>query len=162
MNPIQFFIEGTPAPGGSKNAFALRRRDGSHVTRPGGSIVINVTDAGGAKNKAWKKTVQVQAKAYMLKMDKGPIPGACKVHLMHILPRPKSHYCTGKNSTVLRNTAPVHHTQKPDALKFGRATEDGLTGALWLDDCQVVMITSQKVWARMGEPSGCFVHVELL
>ncbi len=50
---IHFFVKGSPAPGGSKNAYAMRRRDGSLILRAGGAPIINMVDAGKG-NKQWR------------------------------------------------------------------------------------------------------------
>jgi Holliday junction resolvase RusA-like endonuclease len=157
---LTFFCEGTPAPGGSKTAFALRRGDGSLVLRPGGSPVINVTDAGGAANKTWKKVVAWAGRDFM--GSARPFEGALKVEFVFFLRRPKAHYRTGQFAHLLRDDAPRYHTQKPDALKFCRSTEDGLTGICWVDDSQTVRVCSEKRWANAEEKAGCAVRIVVL
>lgn len=62
--------------------------------------------------------------------------------------RPKSHYRTGRNAHLLRDSAPLFPTGKPDLSKLVRAVEDGLTDAgVWADDAQVVdYCGTRKVW----------------
>ena len=160
MNAISVRVIGTPAPGGSKNAFVPKRKDGSFVMRPGGSLMVNVTDAGGKANKEWKKAVAIQARAFM--RSSPPHEGPIEVELAHCIKRPKNHFRTGKFSGVLSESAPRYHTQKPDALKFARATEDALTGIIWVDDCQNVKLTTVKRWCYPGEQPGCIVSITYL
>jgi crossover junction endodeoxyribonuclease RusA len=68
------------------------------------------------------------------------------------MPRPRSHYRTGKLSHELRADAPVLHTGKPDAIKMARAVEDALTGILWNDDAQICAETIEKIY---GSKPGC-------
>lgn len=159
--PLSLFIEGTPAPGGSKTAFAMRRgKGGPLVLRPNGAPVINMVDAGGKGNAQWKKDVKIQAQAWM--RGAKPFEGALKVEFIFFIRRPKAHYRTGANSHLLREDAPEHHIQKPDALKFARSTEDAMTGVVWGDDCQTVRVCSEKRWAVSSEKSGCLVRIILL
>lgn len=157
---LEFFVKGSPAPGGSKTAFVPRRKDGSLVCRPGGAPVVNITDAGGKKNKLWKRDVHAQARAYMA--GKPLLAGPLEVELIHFLPRPKAHFRTGRLSDQLRDDAPRFHTQKPDALKLARSTEDALTGALWADDCQTVQLSTSKLWCHAGQKSGCLLRVSTI
>lgn len=155
---LEFFIVGNPAPGGSKSAFALRRRDGSIVTRAGGAPVINVTDAGGNANKLWKKAAAIQARAFM--QGQPPLAGPLEVRFVFFLRRPQRHYRTGRHSDILRDDAPAWHVTKPDALKFARSTEDALTGVIWVDDAQNVGLTTEKRYAT--DRVGCQVYVVIL
>lgn len=160
MSEFSFFIVGKPAPGGSKTAFALRRKGGGLVLRPGGAPVINITDAGGEANKKWKAAVTIQGRGFM----KGarPFNEALKVEFIFFLKRPGTHYRTGKFSHMLRDDAPPWHVTKPDALKYARSTEDALTGVLWQDDSANVRICSEKRYMAPGDKEGCAVRFVLL
>ena len=130
---IEIFIEGQPRPAGSKRAFALRRRDGSLVTRPNGSPVINVTDD--CKTSAgWKADVR---EAFRRQWQGDPLSGPIGLAVEFVLSRPKKHFRTGSKSHLLRDDAPHWHTTKPDRGKLLRAVEDALTGIAWIDDAQV-------------------------
>lgn len=154
--PLSFFIAGTPAPGGSKTAFIPRRRDGSPVTRPNGSIMVNMTDAGGDKNKQWKKDCALQAKGAM----KGAplFNAAIEVKFDFRVARPKGHYRT---DGTLRPGAPVYPSVKPDVLKLSRSTEDALTEVCWVDDAMIVKETISKSYSNpLG--AGCHVTISLM
>ena len=63
--------------------------------------------------------------------------------------RPRSvHYRTGKFSHLLRDDAPLFHTQAPDESKLTRCVEDCLTETVWVDDKLVVarLHPSGKFW----------------
>lgn len=160
MTELTFFCEGDPAPGGSKSAFVARRRTGPLVTRPDGSPVVNVTDSGGKRNKNWRKVVAWTARSFMA--GKKPFEGPIKVEFVFYFRRPGSHFRTGKFAHLLRDGAPVHHTQKPDALKCARSTEDALTGVIWIDDAQNIVGRQEKRWCAIGEKPGCAVRLIIL
>lgn len=134
---IQFFVPGTPAPGGSKRfkGHFQRRTAAGKIAR----IPLIVDDC--ARNASWRQTVQVfAAQAY-----KGPpltVPLA--ISATFVLTRPRGHYGTGKNAHIVKASAPKYPTTKPDATKLFRSTEDALTGIIWRDDAQIVAQTVKK------------------
>lgn len=155
---IRFTVYGVPQPAGSKRAFALRRKDGSIVTRPGGAPVINITDDA-KRGAGWRQDV---AKAALLaKRAAGLselIAGPIALHVAFYRARPKGHYnAAGLLSKHGKSTPwPI---AKPDATKLLRAVEDALTGVLWRDDAQIVR---QTVWKHWGLPPRAEIAVELL
>ena len=64
------------------------------------------------------------------------------------MPRPKSHYGTGKNSGILKKSSPCQHTKKPDIDNLIKFVLDCSNRILWRDDCQVIEITSFKVYSE--------------
>lgn len=158
MKEFSFFVQGRPAPGGSKNAFPIRK--GGELLMRNGRPAIAMVDAGGKANKLWKDAVKWQGKSFM----RGATPFVCalKVEFVFFLSRPAAHFRTGKFSTILRDDAPQFHIQKPDALKYARSTEDALTSVVWTDDCQTVRICSEKRWCGLGDKEGCAVRIVLL
>lgn len=78
----------------------------------------------------------------------GPLVMVCKF----VMPRPKGHYGTGKNSGKLRPSAPVCHTTKPDTDNLIKFVWDCLNGEAWKDDTQIVGIEAKKFYADDGEP----------
>lgn len=138
----QFFVPGTPAPGGSK-------RFVGH-SRAGRAILI---DAAGTKNKNWRASVQVFAQ----QAGCTPLDGPLSLTVMFCMPRPKAHFRTGKRMHELRDDAPFLHTNAPDATKLLRSTEDALTGIAWHDDAQVAIQNVTKVYT--GKP-GASITIE--
>jgi Holliday junction resolvase RusA-like endonuclease len=87
-----------------------------------------------------------------------PMSGPISVELEFILPRPKSHYGTGRNAGVLKasmlNDLPV---SKPDVDNFAKMVLDVCNGILWQDDAAVVRLSAFK---RYGENPRTIIHVE--
>lgn len=68
-----------------------------------------------------------------------PYAGALRVDYEFISARPKSHFGTGKNSHILKKSAPVHWIVKrndfDNMLKF---VNDRCSSLIWVDDCQII------------------------
>ena len=133
---ISFFVPGLPRPGGSKKAF--------RHAKTGKIMVVDAC----ARNKEWRAVVALAARqAY----NDEPLTGSLVLSINFYLPRPKGHYGSGKNSEVLKPSAPVYPIVPPDLTKLIRSTEDALTGILWADDAQVVIQYAKKYYgARIG------------
>lgn len=135
MSEIRFTVVGRPEPGGSKTAFVINGR-------------AVVSDAN-KKVKGWRSQVADAASgAYAGPLLDGPL----EAEFTFFTPRPKSHYRSGKNAALLKDSAPEHPTTRPDALKLARAVEDALTGVLYRDDSQIV---NEHLHKRYGEPARC-------
>lgn len=138
--PISFFVAGTPKPQGSKRAF----------NRPGSKHPTMVESAGEAL-KDWRASVRYTAAAHSRQ-----IKGAVDVHLTFQFVRPKSHFGSGANSAVLKPSAPLQHTKKPDIDKLTRAVLDALTNVAIEDDSSVVGLQVQK---RYSTQQGCRITI---
>jgi Holliday junction resolvase RusA-like endonuclease len=142
-NVITFFVFGTPAPGGSKK---LVRVGGKRSGK-----VILLDDC--ARNKPWRERVAWAARgAYA-----GP-PLACPlaVRFDFVVPRPRGHYGTGRNAGIVRDSAPLYPSVKPDITKLIRSSEDALTGILWIDDALIICQSATKSY---GDTPGVRVSV---
>lgn len=130
-------VFGKAAPAGSKRAFRNPRT---------GKIMVADANRLAAP---WKQQVAGAARAgYM----GNPVIGPVELELTFVLPRPKSHYRTGKNAGVLKDWAvAARPTSKPDALKLARGVEDALTGILWKDDAQIVEEHLSKVYGEVEQ-----------
>lgn len=63
------------------------------------------------------------------------------------LQRPASHYRSGKNAHLLKDSAPEFPGKYPDLSKLIRSTEDGMTTAgVYADDALIVSISAHKVY----------------
>jgi Holliday junction resolvase RusA-like endonuclease len=111
---IEFEVHGVPAPQGSKNPWG---GEANKRTRP------------------WRGQVSQVAAAIMQGRD--VLLGPVRVNVIFAFPRPKSHFRTGKNAHLLRETAPHWHTSVPDADKLQRAIGDALQGVVIRDDKQI-------------------------
>ena len=136
----ELLIEGVPAPQGSKS---VNRRTGQ---------MFEVAKA----LPAWKRAMAsalIQYRHALGGVD--PYSGPVVLTAHFLMPRPKSHYRTGRFAHVLKDSAPEHHTQKPDGDKLMRALMDSLTREGFLtDDCIVTRGVWEKRWAEYGETSG--------
>jgi len=128
-----FFIEGIPAPQGSKTGRVVN-----------GRVVMWESSA---KVKPWRAAVTLITKQAMLKQEWETITDPIELCLSFYLPRPKS---------VKREFPSV----KPDLDKLIRSTCDGLkTGGLYTDDALIIALTATKQYAPVGMEAGCHVLV---
>lgn len=79
--------------------------------------------------------------------DFGPEP--LYVEATFYLPRPKSHFGTGRNADTLKESAPAKPTTRSDVDNYLKGLLDGLSGHAYKDDRQVVQVMAEKCW---GEP----------
>ena len=84
------------------------------------------------------------------------IPVRCD--LTFFLPRPKAHYGSGKNASVLKGSAPTRPTGKPDRDNLEKAVLDALTSTgIWHDDSQVADGRLRKRYATVN--TGCEIRI---
>lgn len=148
MNQIYFTVFGTPKPAGSKTAFAIKR--GGVYT--GRTVVMDACK----KTKSWQAIVKAEAKKHA---PEKPFDGAIWVEFTFYMPRPKSHFGTGKNSDKIKLTAPSYPTGKPDALKLARAVEDALTGICYVDDAQII---NEEISKSYDNGTGAGVEIRIM
>lgn len=142
--PVSFFVKGKPQPAGSKRAFVIKKA-GAYTGR------AIVTDAN-PKARDWKIDVQHEAQCWVSEPWNCPI----RLSLTFTMQRPKSHYRTGQNSHLQKQSAPLYPASKPDATKLCRGVEDAMTGIAWVDDAQIV---TQHVRKRYGGQQGVLVEI---
>lgn len=139
---IRFTVIGDAKPAGSKRAFT-----------PNGAKHPVIVDTSGKAGKAWRQDViHCATTAYSGPLLDGPL----EVSFTFYRERPKGHYRTGKNASLLRDVAPTFPVTRPDALKLARAVEDALTGVLWRDDSQIV---DEHLYKRYGSPARVEIEV---
>lgn len=117
---MQFVVAGTPAPQGSKTR-----------TRWGGMREDN------PRTKPRRATVT--AAALDARQGRPTLTAPVRLGLVFALPRPKSHYRTGKHAGQLKPNAPRYCSTKPDASKLARAVEDALVDAAVIRDDSLVV-----------------------
>lgn len=81
---------------------------------------------------AWRNVICEMCRDMM-----DPLEGPVKVSIVFRMPEPKG------------NTRRWPHV-RPDVDKLARAVLDGLTGAAFADDCQVVDLRARKVYGTPG------------
>lgn len=131
---LKFFVPGIPAPGGSKTGFYNKKLN-------------RVLMSPASKNtKPWMQAVAGTVRSLY---DGAPLTGPLRLHMQFRMLRPKGHYGSGKNAGVVKERyVPALPTVKPDLTKLVRATEDALTGILWIDDTQVVAGVYSKIYVE--------------
>lgn len=152
---IEFHVRGTPAPGGSKTAVAVRRGNGSIVMKGNRPVLRYIDDGKG--NKKWREDVEHYARrAY----TGAPLVGPLRLVVEFRMPRPAKHFVGGRKDGELRAAfVGIEHAQKPDTTKLLRSTEDALSGIVWVDDAQVVEQYATKRWANHGELVGARIRI---
>lgn len=142
---IQFFVAGKPEPRGSKRAFPFKRKTGQ--------LGVAVSDDN-PKSRDWMASVAQRAMDAM--SARPPLLGPVTLSLEFVMPRPKGHYGSGKNSSILKPSAPYWHTGKPDRLKLARGVEDALTAIVYADDAQTI---AGPITKHYGERPGVLIEV---
>ena len=79
---------------------------------------------------------------------KTPLEGALWIELVFSMPRPKSHYRTGKNAGKLKDDSPTMHTKKPDLDNLVKFVCDAIDRKFYLDDSQITRIQAVKIYAE--------------
>lgn len=131
-NRLAFTVYGLPAPQGSKR----------HV---GKGVMVESSKA----VKPWRADVRQAALDAMRATPWWDPDGHARMllHVTFTLPRPRSHYRTGKFAHLLRDNAPVYHATKPDLDKLLRSTGDALTSAgAYPDDSRVSQVIATKCY----------------
>jgi Holliday junction resolvase RusA-like endonuclease len=138
---ITIEVRGLPAPQGSKR----------HV---GGGRMIEMSKAVGP----WREAVRAETQRVVTETPIGqPLHPPVALEVTFRLPRPASHYGTGRNAGRLKPSAPDFPAGRPDLDKLLRAVLDGLTaGGAWADDAQVVNLAAWKVYG----PPGVLIQIE--
>lgn len=140
---IEIAVYGTPAPQGSKRAY---------ISAKGRAAIV---ESGSARQKSWRQAVVDAALEHGSPMLADPVA----VEITFALGRPKGHYRTGRNSHLLRDSAPAYPARMPDIDKLTRNTLDALTAAgVYADDGQVVVLAVAKAYAD-GRPPGAVITV---
>lgn len=138
---VRFVVFGEAKSAGSKRAFRH-----PHT----GRIILTEAVKG---SKDWQHQVSAAgAEAYQGPLLDGPL----RVRMVFFRARPRSHYGSGRNATVVKPSAPPYPSTRPDTLKLARGVEDALTGVVWTDDARIVVELLEKRW---GEPARVEVEI---
>jgi crossover junction endodeoxyribonuclease RusA len=144
LSRVEFTVLGLPQPQGSKTTVVRKgrrpvMREDSPLTEP------------------WRATVAARAQAAMA--GRQLRSGALRMRVVFVFPRPAAHFGTGRNHGRLKASAPLYCRTRPDVDKLLRAIGDALTGLVFRDDAQLVIVQAEK---HYGEPPHAFVVVEEL
>ena len=154
MTKIEFFVAGIPKAQPRPQVVPIMR-DG-RVVMKGGRPILRAYTPNTADG--WKQCIRMYARPHV---PQTPIEGAIRLHLGFLMPRPKSHYGTGKRADVLRDSAPLYHTSKPDFDNLEKAVVDTLTElAFWVDDGQICRCRTSKLYPAPGVDCGVHIRIE--
>ena len=142
MTARRFSVLGLPAP------------QGSHEHVGGGRMVES-----SKRVKPWRRDV---AAAYVDHDFGDLLIGPVTLTVDFYLPRPQSHYGTGRNAGTLKDSAPAEHLTMPDTDKLQRAVGDALTRLAWRDDSQIVAWHAYKHYATSEHPVGAQITIQEL
>jgi len=137
----EFHVPGDPKGQPRPKAFARKM---------GTAYVARVYTPGTAEE--WKSAIATSVKEIGLagRMITGPV----SLRMECVFARPKSHFGSGKNSALVKASAPPHHTAKPDLDNITKAAKDALTHVgVWRDDSQVTTAHLTKCYAVGNGPS---------
>ncbi len=145
---LRIEVFGQPAPQGSKRAFVHKST--------GRAVVI---ESSHERVKSWRQAVVEATRAAL--NGQGPFTTPVEMWVTFWMPRPKSHYRTGKNAHLLRDTAPLHPGGMPDLSKLIRATEDALTDAGAIADDALIVSYEQlrKAYVTNGLLPGAHITI---
>lgn len=147
-----FAVHGTPRPQPRTKSGIRKGKDGrvhSHVYDPGTAD-------------GWKMAVAMAAREHL---PSEPLEGPVRVDITFRMPRPKSHFGTGRNAGKLKPSAPSWHTQGMgknggDRDNLDKATLDALTTlGMWKDDGQVCAGEPTKRYVDPGKRPGAVIKI---
>jgi Holliday junction resolvase RusA-like endonuclease len=147
MKRLNVDVRGLPHPQGSMRTHVL----------PNGKVATRYPPTVWA----WRHQVQqAVAEAAVDHMPDGPFEGPVELKLGFDLPRPLSHYGTGRNRHTLKASSPPWPDGKPDLDKLVRAICDAVTDArAWLDDAQVCVMRTAKRYVLLEQQPGVFITI---
>ena len=83
---------------------------------------------------------------------KKPFTGFISFKITFYMPRPKSHYRTGKYSHLLKANARAFHNVKPDIDNLVKFYMDLMNKVFYVDDSQIWALAAIKVYSWENNP----------
>ena len=120
---IDFEIVGEPVPLGR------HRLSGKHIYNPS------------------SKLQRIFLETCRPKLPNTPLEGPLEAQLGFYFKRPLAHYRSGKLSSVMKENAPLWHTQRKDLDNCVKFVLDALNSVAYLDDRQIVALRCVKYYA---------------
>ena len=147
---LSFSVAGTPIPQGSKRVWVNSKTGKAQMTE----------DAG-VRHSTWRNEVTGQARQAMSDVGRfgEPYREPISCSVTFAFHRPLSHYGSGRNSEVVKPSAPPYPAKPPDLDKLVRAVWDALTSVVWVDDGQVIAATIRKQYVHRWEGEGVSIIV---
>lgn len=145
---IQFTILGNPK---------AQKRHRTYTRGKGGKLLPFARNVDPSKTDKADMLAQIMQYA-----PKAPWTGPVRMMVMWYIPRPQSHYRTGKYAGYLRDDAPIYCDKKPDIDNYMKALLDCMNGVFFMDDCQVVRIDATKMYVDLNGRPGTNVVMSQL
>lgn len=97
------------------------------------------------RTRSWRQELSLE-----MQRDRPPTPllGPVVVGITVFVPRPQSHYGTGRNAGVLKANAPEFPAAGKDLDKVARACLDAAKSIWWRDDRQVCQLCIVRVYGE--------------
>lgn len=127
---IEYRIEGTPRPQGSKR----------HV---GNGVMVESSK----HVKEWRAFARMKAVQAMQGLQRIEKPDGVSLVVRFYFDRPKKHF----TSKGLRPDAPKVHVGKPDTDKLLRALFDSMSEVVFCDDSQICCLAVSKLYGQCPE-----------
>jgi len=138
-----FMCDGTPVPDGRPKFARMGKFTRVYMPK-------KVTD--------YRQKLKV---AYLAMGFAEPFSEAIEIAIKVAMPRPLSHFGTGKNAGIIKERfKEVHHVQKPDCDNFAKMVLDALNQVAYLDDSQCVKLSVRKYWSH-GESNEGAMFIEI-
>lgn len=131
---IEYTIEGTPRPQGSKR----------HV---GNGVMVESSK----HVKEWRAFARMKAVEAIRGLPRIEKPNGVSLVVRFYFDRPKKHF----TSKGLREDAPLVHVGKPDTDKLLRALFDSMTEVIFEDDSQICRVAVSKLYGKVAETIVC-------
>ena len=113
-----------------------------HKARRAGNKIF-MYDPSSKEKDAFKKQCIGYAPKY-------PLKGAISVSMTFHMPRPKSHYRSGRYSHLLKENVPLRHISKPEIDNLIKFYLDAMTGSFWRDDSSICTVEASKIYSEDG------------
>lgn len=130
---VEVFVPGVPCTQGSKKPFVNKHTGRASLVEDRHEDLI-----------CYRNNIAMFLRAEDAPLTLGPV----SVDLIFYFTRPKNHYGTGRNASVLKPSAPaVPYGSRNDIDKLCRAVLDAMTELAFKDDGQVTTLLAKKKYA---------------
>lgn len=143
-------VKGRPTPQGDLAPQPIMRRTPGGKLVPvigrGGRPVVKLRHANDKALKPWRQEVAMMAVAAgWPAMGVAELDEAMIVQITFYFTRPDTHFGTGRNAGVLKDSAPLYPEKTGgDVDKLARGVLDALTGIVWKDDKRIVTLPVRR------------------
>jgi Holliday junction resolvase RusA-like endonuclease len=95
-----------------------------------------------------KKAKESFAGILQSEAPKEPISAPIALELRFYMARPKNHYGSGKKQAYLKESAPEHHSGRPDLDNLVKFTTDALNQIYYRDDALICQLVACKLYSE--------------